>query len=463
MSSNRVEKLSLRASSRESVQACLPLIEDAFNTASFRGVPPGAIVLVKRLQLGRIGRHSSSGSLSTRISELFDQAAKIIVNIDYVEAPEAELVYFSDAITAWARWLQVNLFTHTRKEWYWPCLGRSLINSTHFSGIQNSLIEIYRREGVLAHYRLLLQFAELRLLSAFLGKLAHSDVPRWPESNLAESLSPDLQAFVNFKSPLLKFFKYYARIWGREDPRTLWLARSICSAELAYQYDTESILQAVACLLQQLDDYTNTEHPPVKQHQGETISDEAVPQAEKAEFETSKLPAISKTTFTAAGNSPSTSNEQDVIALDNLEAPKVISVPELTTEVLAENALNTRQVQPETRLSFAGLFFLVGLINLFCQAEVRTANNLVVNIRWLIFRYLVGLCGKEQLKIFYRLLKLDEEALLQDDVVNSMTISQLHIIPKLQDWFAHKHSGRWCKLEDALQNQSLTVEKLLHF
>ena len=113
----QIRTLRLRASRREQVARSAIALEDALRTASLPQLPRGAILLVRRLDLGRLSADASPQWLSRHIETRL-QALQLPPARPRHDAPSAELVWFADRSEALAVLLATSLHGAPRA-WYW--------------------------------------------------------------------------------------------------------------------------------------------------------------------------------------------------------------------------------------------------------------------------------------------------------------------------------------------------------
>ena len=67
-SDRRVHQLKLRGPSYEAIQHGAIVVEDALRTASFQGLPPNGLLLIRRLNLGKLPACPTSDDMFDRRS-----------------------------------------------------------------------------------------------------------------------------------------------------------------------------------------------------------------------------------------------------------------------------------------------------------------------------------------------------------------------------------------------------------
>jgi hypothetical protein len=114
----QIGTLRLRASRRDQVARTAIALEDALRTASLPQLPRGAILLVRRLDLGRLPANASPQWLSRHIEARL-RALQLAVRAPRDDKPSAApLVWFADRSEALAALLAASLHDAPRA-WYW--------------------------------------------------------------------------------------------------------------------------------------------------------------------------------------------------------------------------------------------------------------------------------------------------------------------------------------------------------
>ena len=117
--SRTVARLHLRAASRSAVRRALPLIEDAFRTATLPDA--GArLVFVRRLNLGRLPETASAQTLSLLLESRFTQADWRLVPARDADGRDARAVWFRDALEVHELAALKIAGGRPLKEWFWP-------------------------------------------------------------------------------------------------------------------------------------------------------------------------------------------------------------------------------------------------------------------------------------------------------------------------------------------------------
>jgi hypothetical protein len=114
----QIRTLRLRASRREQVARTAIALEDALRTASLPRLPRGAILLVRRLDLGRLPADASPQWLSRQIAMRLQALQLTPMRPRHGAAAAAPAVWFADRSEALAALLSATLHDAPRA-WYW--------------------------------------------------------------------------------------------------------------------------------------------------------------------------------------------------------------------------------------------------------------------------------------------------------------------------------------------------------
>lgn len=95
-----IRRMALSAGSRDAVRRALPEIGEAFRTASFPGLPRHGVVLVRRLDLGRIGLGDTRQALALRLDALSFALSPVACRAGVRPPPEAPALAWPDWVEA---------------------------------------------------------------------------------------------------------------------------------------------------------------------------------------------------------------------------------------------------------------------------------------------------------------------------------------------------------------------------
>jgi hypothetical protein len=114
-----VQRLHLRASSESAVRRALPLLEDAFRTATLPDL--GArLVFVRRLPLGQLAANASAQTVSLLIEKRFAEEDWAIVHAVEGGTDDAPAVWFRDALEAHEAAALKIAGGQALDDWFWP-------------------------------------------------------------------------------------------------------------------------------------------------------------------------------------------------------------------------------------------------------------------------------------------------------------------------------------------------------
>jgi len=239
----RIRRLKLSGGENTQLQQARYALEEAFRTASLPGLPPNALVLIRRLDLGTIRPHQSAVQLVDTIAETVRSLAGQAVCIDQQMAREATVVWFSEPLQAYQCLFQRLLDGATVDEWYWRSLFPEQRLTLDESFVTELLIKACQTPTNGLAVALLLQacLAPLRLsrlLSLLTPALARRVMVAQGLSPLALSEStastPRAASSPAKTSPLIASpdltlawrgaINAAVAQWGEEDVRSRWLA-----------------------------------------------------------------------------------------------------------------------------------------------------------------------------------------------------------------------------------------------
>lgn len=238
LNQRHVHKLHLTAPDENLVRCGARLLEDALHTASLPGAMGGRVLIIRRLNVGRIDPNASSTTLALTLEARLRTLGTTAVYALHPSAENAAAVYFVDEaepVIALARKLARG---ERPSAWFWPrvvpgwqpamdqhqALRWLLIESTRSSlGIAATvrLVDVLHRENLLSPLLNALSEvdgAPLLALVAWSQPLTQPE-PTWV--NRAPTLSPAWQAVL----------LHWDSRWGSTDLRLRWLAAVALAAE----------------------------------------------------------------------------------------------------------------------------------------------------------------------------------------------------------------------------------------
>lgn len=150
-SDRRVHQLKLRTSRPELSPHAAFVLEDALRTASLPGLPHNGLLLIRRLDLGKLAANPTSISVAHRISSRLLGLSVSIVRSNSAEQPRAEIVWFPDPVEPYA--ILAELLAHNFKpqSWYWPRAVRGWSHRmSSEQGMRHVLFEVSRTPAGIA-------------------------------------------------------------------------------------------------------------------------------------------------------------------------------------------------------------------------------------------------------------------------------------------------------------------------
>ncbi len=137
----QVRTLNLAAPHREAVGPARALVEDALHTASLPLLRPGAMLLIRRLDLGTISLRWPSQTLALRITEVVRQAFTSAVHASSPQARTAAAIWFASPSEARAAAAVRLIVGPPPTEWFWVSALPILKTAAPLSTLLASLLE----------------------------------------------------------------------------------------------------------------------------------------------------------------------------------------------------------------------------------------------------------------------------------------------------------------------------------
>ena len=264
----RIRKLRLVSSDSTLLRAAPYQLAEAFRLASLPGLPPNALVLIRRLDLGEIRTDLPPWQLASRIENLVRELGTRAVCVDRQAAAAAPVVWFSDPLQPHVALMTRLLDNRPAVEWYWHSLFGRQPPLTDSAGIETLLadaaatpLKALGQSLLLQHclaparrrdrlFSLLTRPMAIRLLAGLglslagrgaqgrapetprlAGTMAHDAPPAVPAGPDTASrpapASPSATATISAPNASLAWraaLQWAARLWGDRDERTVWLA-----------------------------------------------------------------------------------------------------------------------------------------------------------------------------------------------------------------------------------------------
>lgn len=261
----RIRKLRVSSESGATLAADLHQLQDAFNIASFPGLPPNGLLLIRSFDLGNIAAHSSALGISRLLDRRLLALRYVPVCVDEQEAPQAEAVWFSDPSTMLSRLVAMHLERQAESAWYWHVICPEIRQSNDVSRI---ILDFAHRQ--LPEPARLPVTAELianqfnagrgrQLLSVVTPQLAHALLTeaRIYPAGQSEILSHENRLVSDVRlldNPWPRILQDSVHTWGSKDVRSRWLTISaLVARNPAVLHDRSGLLATAETLLEQVD------------------------------------------------------------------------------------------------------------------------------------------------------------------------------------------------------------------
>ena len=127
----RVKRLQLTGDCYADVQHATQLIEDALRTASFPGLPKNGLVLIRRLELGKLSMTNNSGIFSQRIDQRLLMLQPRVIQMGQEEQPDAQIVWFADSVEPYILLSRLLAKGAAPLSWYWRLAVREWLPSNN--------------------------------------------------------------------------------------------------------------------------------------------------------------------------------------------------------------------------------------------------------------------------------------------------------------------------------------------
>lgn len=116
----RIRRLELRAPPGVGLAGPQALVTDALRTASVPGLPPGAVLVIRHLDLGVVSRHLPPATLALRIEAHLRRLSARAVRFAPGRVADAPAVWFADPSEAPVAYMQAWVAGAAHEEWVWP-------------------------------------------------------------------------------------------------------------------------------------------------------------------------------------------------------------------------------------------------------------------------------------------------------------------------------------------------------
>jgi hypothetical protein len=236
-----VHRLKLRASNIDEFQHGAIVVEDALRTASLPGLPPNGLLLIRRLNLGKLAANSTSISVAHRIASRLQTLNVSVVRQHSAEQPRAGVVWFADDVEPHAILANLLVRNIQPQSWYWPRAVKGWsAHMTPHQGLRHVLYEVSRTPaGIAATSRVVEQV----ISAAGAGMLGRTLQPDDGHRLLAlGGIQTPLAVTANGRGSnqmrrldrsWRQTLSRLAPQWGQRDDRTTWLAHVAACAHSA--------------------------------------------------------------------------------------------------------------------------------------------------------------------------------------------------------------------------------------
>ena len=236
-SQRKIHKLRIISQDENALARDVNALQDAFNIASFPGLPPNGLLLIKKFDLGLFKSHSTSLEISMLIDNKIQAISYQAVCVDDEEYPEHDVVWFSDPAQAVYSLISLIIKQKQPQAWYWPVLFPSWRTGMDLADVMIVLSKDFKQQeikpwviaGVIQ--QLLLERRPDTALAVTTPQLAQqllSEAGIYPHL-----ISTTLDEQVHVKENIFHMPTAWQVLiskaiisWGKEDVRTLWLAFS---------------------------------------------------------------------------------------------------------------------------------------------------------------------------------------------------------------------------------------------
>ncbi len=257
-----VQKLRITGNDEQVITSHVNALEDAFRTASFPGLPPHGLVLIRSLDLGRIAAATAPMSLSLLIDKKIQSIAGLAVCVDQEEHPAANIVWFSDAVQPLLSMIILLLDNKKPKAWYWQtlipdwhpamnlsqsivCILQTTVDSASKSTVNYWIIRLLLNAGKIEEiFTVLTSQLAIQLLN-------ENDLfPQMLTANISSTpRKKEIIQTVDLK--WIKLIKQAVDQFGENDPRTIWLAYSSLVTNNPCLENNDEIIHIITCLISQ--------------------------------------------------------------------------------------------------------------------------------------------------------------------------------------------------------------------
>lgn len=233
LAQRRVRRLALKADDDSSLQLAMPLLEDALRTASFPGLPQHGVVFIRKLALGAIQHQHNAAGYASRIDQLLLSIRPLVISPGQEEQPQAQAVWFSDAIEPFVLLAGLLVKGSVPSSWYWPLAvpGWQLQSQTNVEVKQVLSLAAQQANSMQIQSAILHGLLEDGSLDVLLESLSVTDmallgvsshVSAAPSHASTQAVNENLQHVRASAWPAT--LQQWIPRWGQTDRRSQWLA-----------------------------------------------------------------------------------------------------------------------------------------------------------------------------------------------------------------------------------------------
>lgn len=233
----KIHKLRIISQAENILPSAVTALQDAFNIASFPGLPPNGLLLIKKFDLGIFKSHSTSMAISRLIDNKIQAISYQSVCVDEQEYPKRNVVWFSDPAQAVFSFIKLIIKQDQPQAWYWSVLFPSWRANMNLAevmlvltkDIKQQEIKPYVMAGVIQ--QLLAERQLDKILAATTSQLAQhllSDAGIYPHviTAIPDERVQLREIFFYMQADWQVLVSKAIVKWGKEDVRTLWLTFS---------------------------------------------------------------------------------------------------------------------------------------------------------------------------------------------------------------------------------------------
>jgi hypothetical protein len=212
-------------------------VEDALRTASLPALPQNGLLLIRRLNLGKLTANPASITVARRIASRLLALNVSVVRQHTAEQPRSEVVWFADDVEPYAILAELLVRNIQPQSWYWPRAVRGWsARMTPQQGLRHVLYEVSRTPaGITAASRVVEQV----ISAAGAGMLGRTLQPddghrllalggiQSPEGVTAKEAGRYRPYQIrHLDRSWRQALGRLAPQWGQHDNRTIWLAHA---------------------------------------------------------------------------------------------------------------------------------------------------------------------------------------------------------------------------------------------